>query len=72
MDRYGAYIAIGVGLLGLGMNLRAIMSGENSLARIGRVRAKMPRAFWLETGLLTVMSLALVILGMQIADLDLK
>ncbi len=68
MDGYGPYVAIVVGLLGLGMNLRAIMSGENSLARIGRVRAKTPRAFWLETGLLFVMSVALVILGVRIAD----
>ena len=68
MDGYGAYLAIGIGLLGLGMNMRAIMSGENSLARIGRVQAKTARAFWLETGLLTVMSVGLVFLGMRIAD----
>ncbi len=68
MHGYGAYVAIAVGLLGLGMNLRAMASGENTLARIGRIRAKTPRAFWLETGALTVMSAGLIILGMRIAD----
>lgn len=67
MDGYWAYIAMAIGLLGFGMNVRAILSGENSLARIGRFRAKTPCAFWLETGALALMSMSLVILGMQIA-----
>jgi hypothetical protein len=68
MEVYGPYIAMAIGLIGLVMNIRAMVTGENPLARIGNSRAKAPRAFWLETGLLTGMSFGLVVLGMQIAD----
>jgi hypothetical protein len=68
MEAYGPCIAIVVGLIGLSMNVRAIMSGENSLARVGRNRSEAARAFWAETSVLTLMSLALIILGLQILD----
>ena len=68
MEAYGPYMAIAIGLVGLWMNIRAMATGKNSLARIGKSRVKMPRAFWMETGFLTVMSFWLIILGMQIAN----
>jgi hypothetical protein len=61
-------IALAVGILGLLMSLRAFRSGHNSLAWIGIDRDKNSNAFFLETGLLTVLSIALISLGLQLAN----